>query len=77
MKIVSINLEITHALLHYLQVKNRESAARSRQRKAQYTEELEIELEGLKAQNRDLRMRILQLCPTEADTVDADGQHLH
>lgn len=58
------------------QVKNRESAARSRQRRADYTAGLEVELEALKDQNRELRLRILQLCPSEAEMLDVDGRPL-
>ena len=58
------------------QVKNRESAARSRARKAQHTAQLEGQVEALKAENRALRQRILELFPQDADAVDADGRPL-
>ena len=60
----------------FAQVKNRESAARSRARKAQHTQQLENQVENLKAENRALRQRILELCPQQSDTVDLDGHPL-
>ena len=56
-----------------LQVKNRESAARSRQRKAQYTNDLENQIAELQEQNRALRMRILQLCPDDPAAIDTSA----
>ena len=58
------------------QVKNRESAARSRARKAAHTSQLESQVEALKAENRALRQRILELFPQDADAVDVDGHPL-
>ena len=50
-----------------MQVKNRESAARSRQRKQQYTSDLEFQVEELKAANRDLLERVIAHCPPPPD----------
>ncbi len=44
--------------LHLVQVKNRESAARSRQRKQAYTSELEEKVEQLQQQNADLLQKV-------------------
>ena len=41
-----------------MQVKNRESAARSRQRKQAYTSELEEKVEQLQQQNADLLQKV-------------------
>lgn len=43
-------------------VKNRESAARSRQRKQQYTYDLEAQVENLKLQNRQLLEKVIRAC---------------
>ncbi len=59
-----------------VQVKNRESAARSRARKAAHTAQLESQVEALKAENRALRQRILELFPQDADPVDVDSNPL-
>mmetsp|Transcript_15667 Transcript_15667/g.39950 ORF Transcript_15667/g.39950 Transcript_15667/m.39950 type:complete len:110 (-) Transcript_15667:281-610(-) len=42
-------------------VKNRESAARSRQRKQQYTEELEKQVAALKQENEALKKTVAEL----------------
>lgn len=46
-----------------VQVKNRESAARSRARKQEYTASLEAQVEELKAANRELLERVIAHCP--------------
>ncbi|KAK9813981.1 hypothetical protein WJX73_007840 [Symbiochloris irregularis] len=57
-------------------VKNRESAARSRQRKQQYTYDLEAQVENLKLQNRQLLEKVIRACapppPKIAPTVEGE-----
>lgn len=48
-------------------VKNRESAARSRQRKQEYTADLEEQVNQLKEQNRLLLQRVIDACPPPED----------
>lgn len=50
-----------------MQVKNRESAARSRQRKQEYTADLEEQVNQLKEQNRLLLQRVIDACPPPED----------
>jgi hypothetical protein len=59
-------------------VKNRESAARSRARKQEYTDALEQKVEELKRQNRELLQRVITACPPPEDKHAGaiDGQRL-
>ena len=50
-----------------MQVKNRESAARSRQRKQEYTADLEEQVNQLKEQNRLLLQKVIDACPPPQD----------
>lgn len=61
-----------------MQVKNRESAARSRQRKQEYTADLEDQVNQLKDQNKDLLQRVIDACapPQDRHTGMIDGQPL-
>ena len=63
---------------HWVQVKNRESAARSRQRKQEYTADLEDQVNQLKDQNRELLQRVIDACapPQDRHTGVIDGQPL-
>jgi hypothetical protein len=60
------------------QVKNRESAARSRARKQQYTASLEEQVEQLKAANRELLEKVIAQCapPPAAHTPVLGGEPL-
>ncbi|CAL8464635.1 g4170 [Coccomyxa elongata] len=59
-------------------VKNRESAARSRQRKQQYTASLEQQVDELKQQNRELLEKVIAHCqaPPAAHLPTIGGQPL-
>ncbi|EIE19095.1 hypothetical protein COCSUDRAFT_67968 [Coccomyxa subellipsoidea C-169] len=59
-------------------VKNRESAARSRQRKQEYTATLEQQVDELKQQNRELLERVIAHCqpPPAAHVPTLEGQPL-
>lgn len=65
-----------HCLM--MQVKNRESAARSRARKQEYTTQLEIKVEELKQQNRELLQKVITACPPPEDKHSGliNGQRL-
>ena len=67
--------------LHLVQVKNRESAARSRQRKQAYTSELEEKVEQLQQQNADLLQKVGRLVSSwpclAARRVNLQQQHAH
>ena len=69
-----------HAL-HLVQVKNRESAARSRQRKQAYTSELEEKVEQLQQQNADLLQKVGCLVSSwpclAGRRVNLQQQHAH
>ncbi|KAK9843760.1 hypothetical protein WJX81_005117 [Elliptochloris bilobata] len=56
------------ARLQKRMVKNRESAARSRARKQQYTTELETQVEELKSINRELLEQVISHCPPPLPT---------
>ncbi|CAL5224566.1 g7271 [Coccomyxa viridis] len=64
--------------MHKRMVKNRESAARSRARKQQYTAELEVQVEELKATNKMLLEKVIaQVQPAPAKHAPClDGQPL-
>lgn len=59
-------------------IKNRESAARSRQRRLEYTASLEQQVEQLKAANRSLRERVIRqaAAPPDPHAGRLDGQPL-
>lgn len=67
------------SLLHFsVQVKNRESAARSRQRKQEYTADLEEQVNQLKEQNKALLQRVIDACsaPEDKHSGRVDGEPL-
>ncbi|KAL3155451.1 Alpha-L-arabinofuranosidase [Trebouxia sp. C0009 RCD-2024] len=59
-------------------VKNRESAARSRQRKQEYTADLEEQVNQLKEQNKALLQRVIDACsaPEDKHSGRVDGEPL-
>ena len=62
----------------FVQVKNRESAARSRQRKQEYTADLEEQVNQLKEQNKALLQRVIDAClaPEDKHSGKVDGEPL-
>ncbi len=54
-------------VLAILQMRNRESAARSRAKRLEYTHELEERVKTLKDVNKDLREKIIKLAKAPAD----------
>lgn len=67
------------SLLNFVvQVKNRESAARSRQRKQEYTADLEEQVNQLKEQNKALLQRVIDACsaPEDKHSGKVDGERL-
>lgn len=67
------------SFLHFpVQVKNRESAARSRQRKQEYTADLEEQVNQLKDQNKALLQRVIDACsaPEDKHSGRVDGEPL-
>lgn len=50
-----------------MQMRNRESAARSRAKRLEYTHELEVKVKTLKDVNKELREKIIKLAKAPAD----------
>ena len=62
----------------FVQVKNRESAARSRQRKQEYTADLEEQVNLLKEENKALLQKVIDACsaPEDKHSGRVDGEPL-
>lgn len=60
------------------QMKNRESAARSRAKRVEYTSALEAQIEQLRSQNKNLRTRVITsaAAPPDPHAGKVDGKPL-
>ena len=65
-------------LSFFLQIKNRESAARSRAKRVEYTSALEAQVEQLREQNKALRTKVITVAeaPPDPHAGKVDGQPL-
>lgn len=61
-----------------MQIKNRESAARSRAKRVEYTSALEVQVEQLREQNKALRGQVIAVAapPPDPHAGKVDGQPL-